>query len=111
MFFKLVITLPDSGQILIGTAIRSKSYVSFFWQASDGIRVGQWDLSMVRMKYIPFYVPPREEQEQIVRFLDARCAKIDRLITENQAQITKLHDLKSSLIADVVTGKIDVRDV
>ena len=56
-------------------------------------------------------VPPREEQEQIVRFLDARCAKIDRLITENQAQITKLHDLKSSLIADVVTGKIDVRDV
>lgn len=56
-------------------------------------------------------VPPREEQEQIVRFLDARCAEIDRLITENQAQITNLHDLKSSLIADVVTGQIDVRDV
>lgn len=66
---------------------------------------------MARMKYIPFYVPPCEEQEQIVRFLDTRCAKIDRLITENQAQITKLHDLKSILIADVVTGKIDVRDV
>lgn len=56
-------------------------------------------------------IPPREEQEQIVRFLDARCAEIDRLITENQAQITNLHDLKSSLIADVVTGQIDVRDV
>lgn len=111
MFFKLVITLPDSGLILIVTAIRSKSYVSFFGQASDGIRVGQWDLYMARMKYIPFYVPPREEQEQIVRFLDARCAKIDCLITENQAQITKLHDLKSILIAYVVTGKIDVRDV
>ncbi|MES5089087.1 restriction endonuclease subunit S [Gardnerella vaginalis] len=56
-------------------------------------------------------VPPRDEQEQIARFLDARCAEIDRLIAAKQAQITNLHDLKSSLIADVVTGKIDVRDV
>ena len=56
-------------------------------------------------------VPPREEQAQIAHFLDVRCAEIDRLIDTNQAQITNLHDLKSSLIADVVTGQIDVRDV
>lgn len=57
------------------------------------------------------FFPPRNEQDQIAHFLDARCAEIDRLIAAKQAQITNLHDLKSSLIADVVTGKIDVRDV
>ena len=36
-------------------AIRSKAYVSYFGQASDGIRVGQWDLSMSRMKEIPVF--------------------------------------------------------
>lgn len=101
----------DIDKQFFNVAIRSKPYVSFFGQASDGIRVGQWDLSMNRMKDIPFYVPPREEQNHIARFLDARCSEIDRLITENQAQIANLHDLKSSLIADVVTGQIDVRDV
>lgn len=101
----------DIDKQFFNVAIRSKPYVSFFGQASDGIRVGQWDLSMDRMKDIPFYVPPRDEQNHIARFLDARCTEIDCLIAENQAQITNLHDLKSSLIADVVTGKIDVRDV
>ena len=51
-------------------AIRSIVYVNYFGQASDGIRVGQWDLSMQRMKEIPFLLPPRPEQDQIVRFLD-----------------------------------------
>ncbi|EOF5284476.1 restriction endonuclease subunit S, partial [Salmonella enterica] len=34
-------------------AIRSKLYVSFFGSASDGVRIGQWDLSKARMKVIP----------------------------------------------------------
>ena len=46
-------------------AIRSKTYVSYFGRASDGIRVGQWDLSMQQMKEIPFLVPSRDEQDQI----------------------------------------------
>jgi type I restriction enzyme S subunit len=42
-------------------AIRSKStYVPFFIQASDGVRIGQWDLSKPRMKEIPFYIPPKD---------------------------------------------------
>lgn len=44
-------------------------------------------------------------------FLDAHCADIDHLIDANQAQITNLHDLKSSLIANVVTGQLDVQNV
>ena len=43
-------------------AIRSKVYVPFFTQYSKGIRVGQWDLSPIGLKSIPFIEPPLSEQ-------------------------------------------------
>lgn len=92
----------DIDKHFFNTAIRSKSYVSFFGQASDGIRVGQWDLSMARMKYIPFYVPPREEQEQIVRFLDWKVSSINKLIITYRHQITMLEELKQKKIDEYV---------
>ena len=59
-----------------------------------------------------FYpVPPREEQDQIVRFLDSRMSDFNRIISLRKQQIEELEDLKTRLISDVVTGKIDVRDV
>lgn len=97
----------DIDKHFFNTAIRSKSYVSFFGQASDGIRVGQWDLSMARMKYIPFYVPPRDEQEQIVRFLDWKVSCINRLINLKQQEITQLKELKKATISDAVTHGLD----
>ena len=54
-------------------AIRSKVYVNFFAQASDGIRVGQWDLQMDKMKEIPFIIPPADEQNVIVEHIKANC--------------------------------------
>ncbi|MES5160595.1 restriction endonuclease subunit S [Fannyhessea vaginae] len=69
--------------------------------------------SMTQKDYelIKIPLPPINEQRNIVNTIELRCAEIDRLIAAKQAQITNLHDLKSSLIADVVTGQIDVRDV
>ena len=58
-------------------AIRSKVYVNFFAQASDGIRVGQWDLQMDKMKEIPFIVPPADEQIQIVEYIESALPKYD----------------------------------
>lgn len=86
-------------------AIRSKTYVSFFRRASDGIRVGQWDLSMQRMKEIPFLVPPRDEQDQIVHFLDWKVSEINKLINIRKKQITALEELKRSKIGNVVMGQ------
>lgn len=51
-------------------AIRSRAYVPRFTQASDGVRIGQWDLREARLKEIPFLLPPMSEQAAIVRFLD-----------------------------------------
>ena len=58
-----------------------------------------------------FYLslPPRREQNQIVRFLDRRSAEIDSLIAKANEVIETLREYRSALITDAVTGKIDVR--
>lgn len=92
-------------------AIRSKVYVNFFAQASDGIRVGQWDLQMDKMKEIPFIVPPADEQIAIVEHIKKTLPQYDVAIEKLTAEVETLEEYKAKLIADVVTGKIDVRDV
>ena len=83
-------------------AIRSKVYVNFFAQASDGIRVGQWDLSIPKMKEIPFLVPPENEQKAIVDFIPKISEKYDRQI---EKQIELLNEQKNKLIAEIVMGR------
>lgn len=52
---------------------------------------------------IPF--PPLSEQESIAKFLDAKCAQIDSLISEKKSLIQDLAEYKKSLIFEAVTGK------
>ena len=88
-------------------AIRSCFYVPYFASASDGIRVGQWDLSMPRMKEIPFFIPPPAEQEAIVAYLDEKTAKIDRLIELKEREIKLLNEKKQAVVSKVVTRGLD----
>ena len=92
-------------------AMRSRVYVNFFAQFSDGIRVGQWDLSMQKMKHIPFFVPSEEEQEEILRVVPAKIIEIDAMIAALNDEIELVHELRTKTIADVVTGKVDVSNV
>lgn len=57
---------------------------------------------------IDLILPPIQEQEQIVAYLDEVTGKIDQAIAQKQEQITKLKEYKQSLINDVVTGKVRV---
>jgi type I restriction enzyme S subunit len=92
-------------------AIRSKAYIPFFTQYSKGIRVGQWDLNPNALKSIPFFLPPIEEQRAIVTYIEEKCQKVDTLITELQAEIDYLREYKQRLIADVVTGQVNVQNL
>lgn len=92
-------------------AIRSKVYVNFFAQASDGIRVGQWDLDMQKMKEIPFIVPTSEEQIAIVEYIKAGQANIEKSISKLQEQVELMREYRTRLISDVVTGQMDVRGI
>lgn len=86
-----------------GWAIRSRNYVSFFAQYSKGIRVGQWDLSPVALKSIPFFEPPLAEQEKIVRFLESKTLCIDAYVAERERELQLLNELKESEIANIIT--------
>lgn len=84
-------------------ALRSCNYISFFAQYSKGIRVGQWDLSPVALKSIPFFEPPLAEQEKIVSYLEDKTSKIDEVILAKEKQIKLLQELKDAEIANVIT--------
>lgn len=92
-------------------AIRSKVYVNFFAQASDGIRVGQWDLQMDKMKEIPFIVPPADEQIAIVKYIKQALPQYDAAIEKLTEEVAVLEEYKNKIIADTVTSKIDVRGI
>lgn len=88
-------------------AIRSRLYISFFGSASDGVRIGQWDLSKPRMKEIPFLIPPLPEQTAIAAFLDRKTAQIDQAVAIKEQQIALLKERKQILIQNAVTRGLD----
>lgn len=88
-------------------AIRSKTYISFFGSASDGVRIGQWDLSKTRMKNIPFIIPSFPEQQTIASFLDDKTAKIDQTISIKEKEIELLKERRQILIQKAVTKGLD----
>ena len=56
--------------------------------------------------FLPF--PTFPEQEEIVNYLDAKCAEIDKLIAKKEQLVKELESYKKSLIYEVVTGKREV---
>ena len=54
--------------------------------------------------------PPSEEQAAIVSFLDRTTAALDAATTSAQRETSLLREYHTHLIADVVTGKLDVRE-
>ena len=87
------------GQMLL----RSKPYVAHFAQASDGVRVGQWDLSISGMRDIPVLIPPPSEQSTIVRFCTWANARIERAIRSKRKVIALLNEQKQAIIHRAVT--------
>ena len=87
--------------------LRSPLFKTFYNRISYGVRVGQWDSNYDDMRQLNIFLPPREEQDAIVRFLDAKCAKIDRLIKLKERQIALLNEKKQLIINQTVTRGLD----
>jgi type I restriction enzyme S subunit len=69
----------------------------------------QTHLSNGDFKTMPLLCPPRGEQDAIVRMLDKETAEIDIVAHAAEREIDLLREYRTRLIADVVTGKLDVR--
>ena len=88
--------------------LRSNDYIEEFYRNGRGIVADLWTTRYSEMKNIELPFPPLSEQEEMVAYLDEKTAKIDLLIDKELQQIDHIKDLKQMLIADVVTGKVDV---
>lgn len=82
--------------------------ISEFRKRSTGIAAGLTRLYTDGLFAIECPLPPKEEQQRIVPYLDEKCAQIDRLIALKQSKIEKLEQYKRSLIYEYVTGKREV---
>ena len=67
-------------------------------------------LTSEHLMNITVIVPPTCEQTQIANFLDRKTKQIDELIAAEHQKIELLKEYRQSLISEVVTGKIDVRN-
>lgn len=83
-------------------------FKSHIWRSQIRTRVSGVKLFSISKKILNFttvILPPKEEQEEITRFLDEKCKLIDTLIENKQALIIDLETYKRSLIYEAVTGK------
>lgn len=81
---------------------------TFFGFGQGVANLGRWRLPASNWSKIQIPVPPVEEQNVIVDFLDKKCSQIDQLIEIKQKKIEKLEQYKKSLIYEYVTGKKEV---
>lgn len=66
-------------------------------------------LNAGKIKFTPVLLPEIDEQEEIVFYLDEKCAALDTLIARKSALLTELEAYKKSLIYEYVTGKKEVQ--
>lgn len=79
------------------------------WKKVNAVKV--YSITQQILKDTFLLVPSKEEQQEIVDYLDNVCSKIDSLIANTHKNIEELIEMKSVVVSDVVTGKIDVRHV
>ena len=70
---------------------------------------GQPNLSQKLFKTIRIPLPPHPEQTAIAAHLDKATSAIDDAIDTARGQVELMREYRASLIAHVVTGKLDVR--
>jgi type I restriction enzyme, S subunit len=54
-------------------------------------------------------VPPLVEQSRIVQEIATETGPLDTLVRHHESSISRMQEYRTRLVADVVTGKIDVR--
>jgi type I restriction enzyme S subunit len=103
-------------RILVPQAVTASEFLYYMLVAArptlEVLGQGSTFLELSRSKLGTFSIPlpPLPEQTAIVEYLDAKTAKIDAPTAVTRREIELLREYRERLIADVVTGKVDVRE-
>ena len=68
------------------------------------------NISQEIVRNLKFVKPSKAEQDDIVDYLDHETAQIHYAIAQAEREIELIQEYRAKLIADAITGKIDVRD-
>ena len=92
----------------------NSSYIHYFlhsWDITKEIyRHGsglRQSLSWLDLRRLPILLPTREEQNEIVSYLDSATSKIDEAIAQQQKMIDLLNERKQIIINNAVTKGLD----
>ena len=83
--------------------LRGHYFAEEFYRNGHGLVSDLWTTKWDEMRNIYIPVPPREEQDQIVRYLDWQVSKINKLIHGYQRQIKLLEERRQTVIDRAVT--------
>ena len=92
----------------LARTLQSKAVAHQFHVRANGVT--RYGLTHVGIQSVQIPLPPPPEQRAIVEYLDKTIADIEATIDLSQRQIELLQEYRTKLIADVVTGKLDVRE-
>ena len=113
------VTSPDYRVFTMSGNSVNKQYYLYLFQMCYSNRVyyglgqgvsglGRWRLPAKQFLDFLITVPPIEEQNEIVDYLDNQCAEINALIQKKEQFLAELETYKKSLIYEYVTGKKEV---
>nr|WP_236676989.1 restriction endonuclease subunit S [Piscinibacter lacus] len=69
----------------------------------------QANLNAAKVKALPMFLPPLEEQKLICAWIKSECRIFDDAIARTEEEIKLIREYRDRLIADVVTGQVDVQ--
>ena len=107
--YDMVVTVGGAQPEFIAYALLS-SYVRDDQLITASTRSAQPHLNSEELGTAIFLLPPLNEQAAVVAFLDGAATDIETATKHARRQIDLVQEYRTRLIADVVTGKLDVRD-
>lgn len=87
--------------------LRSNRYIDEYNRLSYGVRIGQWDMHYEDFKQIVVALPDISEQKAIAHFLDQKCVRIDKAISQKERVIELLNERRQIIIQRAVTRGLD----
>ena len=90
--------------------IRTEAYRMNYLVRSTGITSSRLRLYPESFLGIPLVYPPKVEQDAIAEHIDEVTTSVGDAITRTRSQIDLMNEYRTRLIADVVTGQLDVRE-
>ncbi|MCF7961588.1 MAG: restriction endonuclease subunit S [Pirellula sp.] len=89
--------------------LKSPGYIRALQATGDFIRDGQ-DLTYSNFRMVDLPLMPMPEQKEIAAYIETATKALETSIARTDREIALMQEYRTRLTADIVTGKLDVRD-